>query len=92
MKKVRHFGYVCVCVFVCSRTIRVCTFLTERSSKCEEGENQEREHDRQHLQLSQWRCHLQPLPQLCVDSERLMCKNLLFPHKGDIPSHALNQN
>ncbi|TDH16352.1 hypothetical protein EPR50_G00019010 [Perca flavescens] len=47
-----------------NRTICACTLLIEHPSECEEGKRQEREHDRQHLQLSEWRCHLHPLPQL----------------------------
>lgn len=72
----------CGCMCVCSHTIWVCTLLTEHPSKCEEGENQEREHDRQHLQLSsKCRCHVHPLPQLCVNSECLICQIRLPSHQ-----------
>lgn len=75
----------CLCVCVYSLTIQTCTFFTEHPSKCEEGKNQERERDRQHLQLSQKRCHLHPLPQLCADSERLVCGITCCPTKVTSP-------
>lgn len=41
-------GLVCVC-----HTVPVCTLLIEHPSECEEGEDQQGEHDGQHLQLGQ---------------------------------------
>lgn len=46
-----------VCVFVsvcvCCRTVGVVTLLAEHPGECIEGEDQEGEHDEEHLQLRQ---------------------------------------
>lgn len=50
--------FVCVCI--CSSTIRASAVFIEHPSQCEECKHQEREHDHQHLQLREHRCHQCP--------------------------------